>query len=167
MTDLRTGICPQCGKAHNELEDCRDYVLAPVVHTWDETTKRWDDDDPKTDTEKHNFCLRRSGCPATYVPPNLYAAMEREHYDMRWYVITKPMPPMPVLHQPEPPDHLRYAEGKRKRTHHRVHPKLIPYAGQPKLGGMSRKHVSDKYCGGITCLPGLGGGCVACSEDDD
>jgi hypothetical protein len=38
---------------------------------------------------------------------------------------------------------------------------------QPKLGGMSRKHVSDKYCGGITCLPGLGGGCVACSEDDD
>lgn len=29
MTELRTGICPQCGKFHSALEDCRDYVLAP------------------------------------------------------------------------------------------------------------------------------------------
>jgi hypothetical protein len=31
-----------------------------------------------------------------------------------------------------------------------------------------RKRVSEKSCkGGHTCLPGLGGKCVACSEDDD
>lgn len=29
MGDLRTGICPECGKAHGSLDDCRDYVLAP------------------------------------------------------------------------------------------------------------------------------------------
>lgn len=29
MGDLRSGICPDCGKAHGTLDDCRDYVLAP------------------------------------------------------------------------------------------------------------------------------------------
>jgi hypothetical protein len=28
MTELRTGICPRCGKFHGDLDDCRDYVLA-------------------------------------------------------------------------------------------------------------------------------------------
>ena len=31
-----------------------------------------------------------------------------------------------------------------------------------------RKHISEKSCkGGHTCMPGLGGKCVACSEDDE
>lgn len=46
--------------------------------------------------------------------------------------------------KPEPPDHLRYAA----------------------MGRTLRKHVSEKYCGGENCLPGLGGKCTACSEDD-
>jgi hypothetical protein len=50
----------------------------------------------------------------------------------------------------EPPDHLRYATMDRTL---RKRP--------------TRKHISEKYCGGVNCLPGLGGGCVACSEDDD
>jgi hypothetical protein len=28
MNELRTGICPRCGKFHGDLDDCRDYVLA-------------------------------------------------------------------------------------------------------------------------------------------
>lgn len=31
--------------------------------------------------------------------------------------------------------------------------------------GDERKHVGEKYCGGITCLPGKNGKCVACAED--
>ena len=30
----------------------------------------------------------------------------------------------------------------------------------------ARKHISEKYCGGVLCLPGLNGKCVACSEDE-
>lgn len=31
---------------------------------------------------------------------------------------------------------------------------------------LPRKRVGKKYCGGITCLPGKGGKCTACSDDD-
>jgi hypothetical protein len=29
-----------------------------------------------------------------------------------------------------------------------------------------RKRIKEKYCGGITCLPGQGGKCVACSDEE-
>jgi hypothetical protein len=29
-----------------------------------------------------------------------------------------------------------------------------------------RKRIIARYCGGITCMPGLNGKCVACNEDD-
>ena len=32
--------------------------------------------------------------------------------------------------------------------------------------GDERKHISEKYCGGIVCQMGLNGKCVACAEDD-
>lgn len=32
MGDLRNTTCPECGKTHSEIEDCRDYVLAPEPH---------------------------------------------------------------------------------------------------------------------------------------
>lgn len=28
MTELRSNVCPKCGKAHSELESCLDYILA-------------------------------------------------------------------------------------------------------------------------------------------
>lgn len=28
------------------------------------------------------------------------------------------------------------------------------------------KRVSEKYCGGITCMPGLSGKCVACADEE-
>jgi hypothetical protein len=92
MGDLRSSICPDCGKAHSALEDCRDYVLAPtpVGPVWDGT--RWSDDDPKTDAEKHAYCMRRTGHCATYLSPNLYALGERDGHDMRPYVKTQPLP---------------------------------------------------------------------------
>ncbi len=34
----------------------------------------------------------------------------------------------------------------------------------PPVRPDARKRI--KYCGGITCLPGLGGTCVGCAEDD-
>lgn len=58
--------------------------------TFDDT--RWSDDDPKTDREKHDFCLRRTGMHATFLSPSLYAKAESLRQDMRWYVITKPLP---------------------------------------------------------------------------
>lgn len=29
-----------------------------------------------------------------------------------------------------------------------------------------RKRVGEKYCGGIICLPGKGGKCVACADEE-
>lgn len=53
-------------------------------------------DNPKTDDEKHAFCLLRSGHHATILPRSLYEAMEREgKTDMRWFVINKPLPEYP------------------------------------------------------------------------
>lgn len=54
--------------------------------TYDEATGRWSDDDPKTDAEKHAFCRRRTGSPATIAPPQLYDRMAMLGCDMRWYV---------------------------------------------------------------------------------
>jgi hypothetical protein len=39
-----------------------------------------------TDREKHDYCFKRSGRAATFLPPSLYEEAERQGYDMRWYV---------------------------------------------------------------------------------
>lgn len=51
-----------------------------------------------TDAEKHAWCKKRTGFCATFVSPVLYAAAEQAGYDMRWYVVTKPMPTLPGNH---------------------------------------------------------------------
>jgi hypothetical protein len=63
-----------------------------------------------------------------------------------------PLPPGTVIAGSiEPPDHLRYAA-----------------MGRTLRKRPTRKHISEKTCsGGHICLPGLGGKCVACSEDDE
>jgi hypothetical protein len=45
-----------------------------------------------TDDEKHAWCKERTGHCAGFVSPSLYAAAEKAGYDMRWFVISKPMP---------------------------------------------------------------------------
>jgi hypothetical protein len=45
-----------------------------------------------TDNEKHEFCKKRSGFPALIVPQNLYDDLERDGFDMRWYVPARPIP---------------------------------------------------------------------------
>ena len=58
--------------------------------TWN--GKRWSDDNPVTDEEKHAFCKRRWGVCAVFLPPTLYAAAEQTGFDMRRFVIDKPIP---------------------------------------------------------------------------
>jgi hypothetical protein len=139
--------------------------------------------------DKDRDCIKRTGFPCVRLPRSLYERAVAEGHDMKNYVVQEMMPPtsacvqydgalyriehrMPTSKQMrdatmarlnaglplgashnatiksevfvngsiEPPDHLRYAAMK--------------------------KHISEKYCGGMTCMPGLGGTCVACSEDD-
>ena len=45
-----------------------------------------------TDAEKHEWCLRRTGHPAVFLPPSLYDAAERAGCDMRLYVRTRLIP---------------------------------------------------------------------------
>jgi hypothetical protein len=54
--------------------------------TWDGT--RWSDD---------AWCMRRQNRYATVISQNLYSAAEAEGWDMRYYVISKPMPRMDAL----------------------------------------------------------------------
>ncbi len=107
-------------------------------HTWDETTQRWSDDDPKTDDEKHAFCIRRRGYYATFLTPSMYKMAEETGQDMRWYVINKPIPIA----------------------------SLFTYHGA--VTGRFRKRVSARQCGGkeIACLPGKDGACVACADEE-
>lgn len=115
---------------------------------WDEAAQRWSDDDPKTDEEKHAYCIRREGHCATYLSPSLYAAAETIGEDMRRYVQVQPLPAIKsglTYSKLAPSDRARW-EG-------------CPPA--PK-----RKHISNKYCGGVVCMPGKNGNCVACFDDE-
>ena len=78
-----------------------------------------------------------------------------------------PLPPgMVIAGSIEPPDHLRYAAMDRTVRKRRLRPLVVE--GSPFVLGNRRKRISEKSCkGGHICLPGLGGKCVACSEDDD
>lgn len=58
--------------------------------TWD--GERWSDDNPITDEEKHAYCMRRRGVCATFIGEFLYKEAERAGFDMRDFVITKPIP---------------------------------------------------------------------------
>lgn len=55
-----------------------------------------DVDSPVTDVEKHAFVQRRGYPHAVFLPATLYAAAEKAGYDMRYYVINKPIPLGPV-----------------------------------------------------------------------
>lgn len=45
-----------------------------------------------TDDEKHSWCHERGYPSAVFLPESLYRIAERQGYDMRYYVITKPIP---------------------------------------------------------------------------
>ena len=45
-----------------------------------------------TDTEKHEWCKQRDGFGAVILPSSLYRRIEELGYDMRWYVMSKPIP---------------------------------------------------------------------------
>lgn len=100
-----------------------------------------------TDEEKHAFCKRRTGFCATFVSPVIYAAAEKAGYDMRWYVINKPVPYSKITAAGE------YAEIKHD------------YHGTPYVRDRRPKCIKD-VCGGkdARCLAGLGGKCVACDN---
>lgn len=129
-----------------------DGIPAIPKPTWDAAAQRWSDDDPKTDAEKHAYCIRREGHCATYLSPSLYAAAETIGEDMRRYVKNQPLPAIKsglTYSKFAPSDRARW-EGcppapKRKR---------IPEGGR------------IKYCGGVVCMPGKNGNCVACFDDE-
>lgn len=45
-----------------------------------------------TDDEKHEWCRKRGAPSALFLPEPLYREAERQGYDMRYYVIQKPIP---------------------------------------------------------------------------
>ena len=51
-----------------------------------------------TDAEKHVWCQKRGYPSAVFLPESLYWKAERQGYDMRYYVIVKPIP---LLSDPE------------------------------------------------------------------
>ena len=69
----------------------------------------------------------------------------------------------------------RYCDAKLRLTHvivgdHQPEPRVAKLSPSNKprwpCRGDERKHISEKYCGGIVCQMGLNGKCVACGEDD-
>ncbi len=116
----------------------------------------WSDDYPITDAEKHAYCRRRWNHDAFFISKSLYALAERDgSYDMRMFVINKPMPPFDpqaaFMRLPWDPMDSCYGGGS------------LPGKSDPLF--CRRKHVSERQlCSGkeATCLPGLGGKCVAC-----
>ena len=50
------------------------------------------DESPTTDNQKHEFCRKRGYPSAVFLPEWLYRAAESEGYDMRFYVILRPIP---------------------------------------------------------------------------
>lgn len=166
MTHRENSLTPHLGPAHPDV----------TPNVWDEVAGRWSDDDPQTDREKHDFCLRRTGACATFLPPAMYDRAAALDCDMRWFVKQQPIPttitiehklptsaqmrdrvkadfdagrPLGANHVSEPPDHLRYAAMTRR-------------------GNPVRKHISTKQCSGkeIACLPGKSGACVACCDEE-
>jgi hypothetical protein len=45
-----------------------------------------------TDEEKNEWCKRRNGMGAVILPPSLYTTAEKAGVDMRWHIISKPIP---------------------------------------------------------------------------
>lgn len=99
-----------------------------------------------TDAEKHAWCKQRTGFFATFVSPVLYAAAEQAGYDMRWYVVTKPMPTLEKIG----------AAGHYSTVVYDYHG--TPYGRRPKC--------IKEVCGGkdARCLAGRNGKCVACDN---
>lgn len=82
MSHRDNSLTPWLGRPHPDVTPA----------TYDEATGRWSDEDPKTDQEKNEFCLRRTGSPATLVPPLMYDRAAALGCDMRWYVRQQPIP---------------------------------------------------------------------------
>lgn len=117
---------------------------------------RMSDDCPVTDAEKHAYCNRHWGHCATYISPTLYDAAEALGRDMRGFVKTQPLPRASVTASGRIKSGLTYS-------------KLAPsdrarWEGCPPAP--KRKHISNKYCGGVVCMPGKNGNCVACFDDE-
>jgi hypothetical protein len=60
--------------------------------TYDPVAKRWSDDAPITDAEKHAYCRRRWNHDAVFLSPVVYEAARRADFDMRTFVINQPIP---------------------------------------------------------------------------
>lgn len=133
-----------------------------------------------TDEEKHADCIKRTGFPCTFIPPNLYDDAERDGYNMRDYVKQRMLPltpgpgvfviehPMPTSEQMRDAIKRDLAAGRPLGASHVPEPPdHLRYAGMGNHG-RGRKHISEKTCSGkdSVCLPGLNGQCVACFEED-
>jgi hypothetical protein len=148
--------------------------------TWDGT--RWSDDDPKTDEEKHVFCQRRWGCNATFISAILYAMLEKQgNYDMRQFVINKPVPQSPYLVEHKLPTsaQMRAAmdaqikAGLPLGVSHNGPPMTFitpgSLTGYTEYARTPRKHIPEgRICSGkdCVCMAGLGGKCVLCDNHD-
>lgn len=141
------------------------YEAPSLDPVWDATTKRWSDDEPRTDAEKHAFCKRRTGVEATYINQAQFDHFKREGVDMRYYVVIKPIPDGIGIVKfvgtndigPAPSSMTVQGEitGRFDGCFHRGH--------------RVKKFVREKpVCSGkdVRCLPGKDGRCVACTDDD-
>lgn len=95
-----------------------------------------------TDDEKHDYVRRTRGpqYSAVFLPPTLYGVAKAAGHDMTMFVRQHLMSPL-ITGRFEPSDKPKW-----------------PCRGQ---------HKQIKSCsGGGTCMPGKGGKCVACADDD-
>lgn len=83
-----------------------------------------------------------------YLPKGLYDRAAAIGYDMTNYA---PQPMMPTMIEGARLTFTQLAPSNRSKWPCR---------------GDERKHVTDKSCGQELCLPGLGGKCTACADDN-
>lgn len=112
-----------------------------------------------------------------YLPPNLYDRAEAEGFNMVGYVKMPLMPTTPGVFAEMTMRPGVYANGSvmtaevATRQYSRMPLNYVGAQSGPRFfhGGKpmkAQRKAPAKDCGGVTCLPGKGGGCVACSEDD-
>lgn len=115
-----------------------------------------------TDEEKHAWCKERTGLCAGFISPSLYAAAEAAGYDMRWFVINKPIPKGFERGSLNGYDCLvpsAYTLDAGKTWQRGAD--LLRQINQP------RKNRDERKCNfGIACMPGHNGKCTACAMDE-
>jgi hypothetical protein len=85
------------------------------------------------------------GFVPTFLSPSVYDAAAAQGCDMKWFVRQEPIP--------------------RSERFPGIPGSLTPDPAHTTRRGNPKKHRDDRGCSGM-CMLGLGGKCVACSEDD-